>query len=81
MQQLESEKRARDPSYVPDEMRDQPDLMYSDEFVAAAYNPPASGSVFISWRAIGWTLVAFAAVSLTIWLCFLKDWKSHAHAV
>jgi hypothetical protein len=37
--QLRAQNIAQDPSYVPPQMADNPDLMYSKEFVDAAYNP------------------------------------------
>ena len=37
--QLRAQNIARNPSYVPPQMSDNPDLMYNKEFVDAAYNP------------------------------------------
>ena len=37
--QLRAQNLARNPSYVPPQMSDNPDLMYNKEFVDAAYNP------------------------------------------
>jgi hypothetical protein len=40
---LEAEKVARDPHFVPKELADDPDLMYSDEYVAAATEEHENG--------------------------------------
>jgi len=37
--QLKAQNAPRDPSYVPPQMKDNPDLMFNKEFVDAAYNP------------------------------------------
>jgi hypothetical protein len=37
--QLEAQNVPRDPTYVPAELKDNPDLMYTDNYVSAAYNP------------------------------------------
>lgn len=82
VRQLEAEKRVRDPNYVPAELKDQPDLMYSDEFVQAAYNAPATPAPSSSGAAAAlWGLGILVVVALLFWLCFIKDWKTHAHAV
>jgi len=39
LQQLEAAGQPRDPAYVPPELAGDPDLMYSDEYLAAVWNP------------------------------------------
>ena len=68
---LEGQGVQRNPNYVDSEYKDNPDLMYSNEYVSAAYNPapaPAGGGSYL-W----WILGAFVVAGL-IWLVFIKRW-------
>ena len=67
-------KGAPDPTYVDPEFKNDPDLQYSDEFVAAAYNPESSnvGLVFL-WILGGICLSSI--LFLAYYLVFVKDWK------
>lgn len=44
IQKLESEKVTRNSDYVDPEFKDNPDIMYSQEYVEAAYNPVSAPS-------------------------------------
>ncbi len=84
IRQLEAEKKARDPNYIPPGM-DDPDLQYTDEFVNASVNPhlkPHSGItarqffygvwVFIKW--CFYIAVTIAVIWISVWLIFYKKW-------
>lgn len=70
-----------DPNYVDAEYKGNEDLMYSDEFVNAAYNPQAvpvattTGSTG-GGMTVFWVLFGILAVGLIIWLVFIKNWKT-----
>lgn len=76
---LESQGVQRDSSYVDSEFKSNPDLMYDDSFVAAAYNAQAqdsggvSAGTFFKWFFIIVAYVVGACV--LIWLCFIKQWR------
>lgn len=85
IRQLEAEKRARDPNYLPPGM-DDPDLPYTDEFVNASRNPtlrPYSGPTFFGflyglWCFILWCFylaLIVGVIWLFIWLVFYKEWN------
>jgi hypothetical protein len=44
--QLESQNIQRDRAYVPPDLKDNPDLMYSDDYVNAVYNPQPAPTVY-----------------------------------
>lgn len=81
IRQLEAKGVARDPTYRPEGMPE-PDLMYTDEYVTAAYNPqpppaqhtprPARGSS-AAWVLFKVCLV-LAALWFAIWFIFFKRW-------
>lgn len=60
--------------YVDSEFKDNPDLMYSDEFVNAAYNPtPKPKSSF--GAILLWTLFILLGIGFVVWLVFIKQWN------
>ena len=81
--QLKAAKTPIDPSFVPAAMKDNPDLMYSKEFVDAAYNPvevagASSGhgwlySLFVSTLVVG-------ALGYVGYLLFFKEFGPPATA-
>lgn len=77
---LKTQNLARDPNYVPAQMQDNPDMMYSKEFVDASYNPvpvaqPSSGSIFWgAMKTVFWTLVVFGLVGVVIYFLFVKEY-------
>lgn len=79
---LKAQNLARDPNYVPPQMQENPDVMYSKEFVDASYNPvavaepsPSSGSIFWgAMKTVFWTLVAFSLVGVVIYFLFVKEY-------
>lgn len=91
IRQLEQEKVPRDPTYTPPALKDNDDLMYTDNYVDAVYNPqpPAvpnstpsdststrGGSVI--GRVFFWmflVLMIGAFVGGGIWLVFYKRWN------
>lgn len=76
---LEQQKVARDPNYVPTAMKDNPDLMYSDQYVNAAYNPqvipppapPNHTGHYVMWFAL--ILMGFVVVGFMIWFVFVRE--------
>jgi hypothetical protein len=76
--QLEAQNVARDPSYVPPNFQ-QRDLMYTDNYVRAVYNPQPVPVSF--WHAL-WVVIKFmllcAFVAFLIWLVFFKRWGATA---
>jgi hypothetical protein len=79
VRQLEAQRVPRDPTYTPPGI--DPDLMYSDEYVAAAVNPttaPPSAVVVEQhggfWRGAFHALLILGIVGLLIWLIFIKRW-------
>jgi hypothetical protein len=80
--QLKAQNIARDPSYVPPEMADNPDLMFNKDFVDASYNPvevetntpsgsSGAGAVF------GWMFIFFVVVvvvGLAVYFLFMKEY-------
>lgn len=77
VRQLESQNVPRDPAYVPQGMADN-DLMYSQQYVQAAYNPVApqtkleSGNSALTYF-FGAIIIALV-VALVVWLLFFKKW-------
>jgi hypothetical protein len=76
--QLEAQNVARDPGYVPPNFQ-QRDLMYTDNYVRAVYNPQPVRVSF--WHAL-WVVIKFmlfcAFVPFLIWLVFFKRWGATA---
>lgn len=85
VQQLENQKVTPDPTYRPPDLPSS-DLMYSDEYVDAVYNPepapveapppvtpaaPRQGSGLL----IRWLVIAMV-VAFLVWLVFFKRWGS-----
>jgi hypothetical protein len=84
VKQLEAEKLARDPNFVPAGMQD-PDLQYTDDFVNASRNPTLRPSQPTNWGAVGrgiWTFIKWCfyialtgvVIWLLVWLIFYKKW-------
>jgi hypothetical protein len=72
---MEAQGVARNTSYVPPGSPD-PDLMYTDEYVHAAYNPSHTHNVDAS-GALGTLLTVFLVLGITalvVWLIFVKKW-------
>jgi hypothetical protein len=71
--QLEAQNTARDPSYVPPNFQ-QRDLMYTDNYVQAVYNPqPRHTFGHVAWLLVKW-LMMLAFIMFLIWLVFFKRW-------
>ncbi len=80
--QLERDKVAQNPAYVPASMAQNPDLMYNKDFVTAVYNPQAvptppeqhhSGvGAFFFWFFM--VIIALLAVWLVVYLFCIKDY-------
>jgi hypothetical protein len=80
---LESQGVPRDPTYTPGGI--DPDLMYSDNYVEAVYNPqapppqtapvvvarPAGRSIF---RGLFHVLLVVGLMAGGVWLVFIKRW-------
>ena len=71
--QLEAQQAPRDPSYTPTGL--DRDLMYSDHYVAQAYNnrPTRGGSV--AFWILGLPLAA-GSCAFFIWLIWFKRWQT-----
>lgn len=75
--QLKAQKVAVDPSYVPPQMADNPDLMFNKDFVDASYNPvqvaPSSGSgAFFSGMFI--VFVVIVVGGLAVYFMFFREY-------
>jgi hypothetical protein len=71
--QLEAQGVQRDPAYAPQGL--DPDLMYTDQYVNAVYNPHRGS--FSLWGAIRFLLIALlilAVLAFLTWLIFFKRW-------
>lgn len=81
LEALKAQNLQRDPTYVPEQMKTNPDLMYSKEFVDAAYNPVKVESktyqygFSISGRTIIYFLGTIGFISLIVYLLFFKEYK------
>jgi len=69
---LKAENAAVDPDYVDPEFADNPDLMYDQEFVEAAYNPvveqPSSSGGFL--HVLLWLVVVGVLFFVAYWFVF-----------
>jgi hypothetical protein len=81
--QLKAQNIARDAAYIPPQMADNPDLMYSQDFVNAAYNPqevetnnPEHGGsgagTFFFWVFI--VFVVLVVGGIVIYFLFMKEY-------
>lgn len=72
---LKAENIAKDPSYVPEKMKDDPDLMYSEDYVKTVYNykEPRESSVIEFVNYVLFILVVIGFGLFFIWILFLKD--------
>jgi hypothetical protein len=68
--QLEAEQAPRDPAYRPENI--DPDLMYSDSYVDAVYNPQPRPTA--PGHALSTVLIVLGVLALIIWLVFYKRW-------
>lgn len=73
---LKAQNVAVDPNYVDKEYAGNEDLMYSNEYVKAAYNqqpaPVVHKPVSLTW--LWWTLGILFFGGLIVWLVFIKQW-------
>jgi len=72
---LKAQNLARDPSYVPTQMQENPDLMYNKEFVEASYNPVLvedEGSGVIAF--MFWTIVILSIGGIFLYFMFVKEY-------
>jgi hypothetical protein len=73
VRQLEQQKTPRDPTYSPTGL--DPDLMYSDDYVDAVYNPQLDPAYFAKGlRVLFAGLAVVALLAFLIWLVFFKRW-------
>jgi hypothetical protein len=73
IEQLEKQGTPPDPGYSPPDL--DPDLMYTDDYVQAVYNPEPGAPVFWSGlRALFFALLALAVLAFLVWLIFFKRW-------
>lgn len=66
-----------DSNYVDSEFKDNPDLMYSDEYVQAAYNPAGAAPSSVSGKAVLWTLVILLVIGGGVYLVFFHNFKTN----
>jgi hypothetical protein len=77
VKQLEAQNVPRDPTYHPQNL--DPDLMYTDQYVEAVYNPvatrpapsPSSGHALRTLLTIA---LIIAVLAFLVWLVFIKRW-------
>lgn len=80
LEALKAANMARDPNYVPEQMQDNPDVMYNKEFVEASYNPVAVETVSSSSGAAGvisvlfWTIVILGIGGIFLYFMFVKEY-------
>ena len=72
IKQLEAEKLARDPGYVPPGL--DPDLQYTDDYVDAVYNPhtvasPKGGGGFLKF--LFWTFMIILGIVVVWLICYM----------
>jgi hypothetical protein len=73
VKELEAQGTARDSSYSPPGL--DPDLMYTDDYVEAVFNPQPDLSFFLNGlRFLLTALLVLAALAFLIWLVFFKRW-------
>lgn len=80
--QLEASGTAVNPGYVDPEFADNPDLMYTDEYVQAVYNPVAQTTPMAAppprssggGVAILWVLGILIVVGLIVYFVFFHRW-------
>ncbi len=70
---LESQNTPRNSTYTPPGMADH-DLMYTDEYVSAAYNPQHIEEDSNVLMILLYVFLILAIVALLIWLIFVKKW-------
>ena len=70
IRQLEAQHAPPDPTYRPDSI--DPDLMYSNSYIEAVYNPQPR--VTAPLRAMVTVLIVVCVLGLIIWLVFYKRW-------
>jgi hypothetical protein len=79
VKKLEADKVAKDVGFVPAGLKDNPDLMYSDEFVAASYNAqevevPETGLV-IGWGwIVFWIILSCVVIVGIVYLIFFYEY-------
>ena len=70
---LQSEGAAANPNYIDPEFAENPDLMFTQDYVEASYNPtrvPPSGG---SW--VVWAFFSIIILGVLFWLFFVKKWN------
>jgi hypothetical protein len=73
VRELEAQQIARDPTWAPRGV--EPDLMYTNEYVDAVYNPHPSGVT--AGKVFFWIFLALLVIGLIwlgVWLVFYKRW-------
>jgi len=70
---LEAQQAPRDPNYVPNGV--DRDLMYSDQYIARAYNNRPTPLGVASFRILG-VMAAVAFTGFFIWLIWFKRWQT-----
>lgn len=63
---------AIDANYIDAEFRDNQDLMYSDDYVAAIYDQPNYAKFFLYFFC---SVLLIALFGFLVWLIFIKDWN------
>jgi hypothetical protein len=75
--ELETKRIARDPHYIDSEYKDNPDLMYDDNYVHAVSNPtvvPHHGTS-IGWIVL-WIIFGVILLAIAIKLILFTDWEN-----
>lgn len=71
---LKAQNIARDPSYVPPQMADNPDVMFDKEFVEASYNPEPQQSGSYIWGFLCIT-ITIVLIMTGVYFMFIKEYN------
>lgn len=68
---LKAQNAAVNTNYIDPEFKDNPDLMYDQGYVEAAYNPSTSSG---AWTIFLWVIVGLTVAGALTWFVFIKRW-------
>lgn len=76
---LKAQNLVQDGSYVPEQMKDNPDVMYNKEFVDASYNPEVvsenqPSSFWSAFKTLFWWCFWLSVIGAVIYYGFVKEY-------
>ena len=71
---LKAQNAVRDPSYVPPQMQDNPDVMFNKEFVEASYNPVATAPKSTWFGFLFWTVTILTVGGILVYFMFFREY-------